>query len=211
MSKKNKNQAVSEEQKETKRGSIQEPATKTEKIISYILIGAALIAILLIIIIAISTGGEKQKIARKFDSLTKDNVYTYISYEKLQEKVNNGEEFEVLLISDKQENANYFIYCVDLIVKQYQNDDNYNSEDTIFLLNIDKLDESEQKYFKNIDKRILDEPVIVHYKTMLKKQSVDYDKSNNYRIDEYGNNVFALLQKYFENNFTKKVNDIEEE
>ena len=207
MSKKSKNQAVNEEQKETKRGSIQEPPTKTEKIVSYVLVGAAILAVLLIFLIAILSGGEKQKIAKKFDSLTKDNVFTYVTYEKLQEKVNNGEEFEVLLISDKQENANYFIYCVDLIVKQYQSDENYESVETIFLLNIDKLDESERKYFTNIDKRILNEPVIVHYKTMLKAQSVDYDKSNNYRIDEYGNNVFALLQKYFENNFSKKVTE----
>ena len=207
MSKKSKNQAVNDEQKETKRGSIQEPATKTEKIISYVLIGAALLAVFLIFLIAILSGGEKQKIAKKFDSLTKDNVFTYVTYEKLQEKVNNGEEFEVLLISDKQENANYFIYCVDLIVKQYQNDENYESVETIFLLNIDKLDENERKYFTNIDKRILNEPVVVHYKKMLKAQSVDYDKSNNYRIDEYGNNVFALLQKYFESNFSKTVEE----
>ena len=207
MSKKSKNQAVNDEQKETKRGSIQEPPTKTEKIISYVLIGAALLAVFLIFLIAILSGGEKQKIAKKFDSLTKDNVFTYVTYEKLQEKVNNGEEFEVLLISDKQENANYFIYCVDLIVKQYQNDENYESVETILLLNIDKLDENERKYFTNIDKRILNEPVVVHYKKMLKAQSVDYDKSNNYRIDEYGNNVFALLQKYFESNFSKTVEE----
>ena len=204
MSKNKKETVEIDDKKLGKRGAMQEEATKTEKIISYVLIGAAFLAILIIIIFALLSGSEKKKIANRFDSLTKDNVFTVLTYDKLQDKVQNGEEFEVLLISTKQENANYFIYCVDLIVKQYQNDEKYDSVDTIYLLYVDKLDENERKYFTSIDKRILDSPVIVHYKTMLKQTSVDYDKSNNYRIEEYGGNAFALLQKYFENNFSLK-------
>lgn len=204
MSKKNVENSQKEDKLFGKRGSIQEEATKTEKIVMYVLIGVALLAVLLIFIIAISSGSEKKKIAKRFDSLSSDNVFTLISYEKLQEKVNNGEEFEVLLISDKQEEANYFIYCVDLIVKQYQNDENYEKIDTIYLLLTDKLKEDERKYFTNIDKKLLDAPIMVHYKTILKDQSVDFDKSNNYRIEEYGNNVCALLQKYFKNNILSK-------
>ena len=204
MSKKNVENSQKEDKLFGKRGSIQEEATKTEKIVMYVLIGVALLAVLLIFIIAISSGSEKKKIAKRFDSLSSDNVFTLISYDKLQEKVNNGEEFEVLLINDKQEEANYFIYCVDLIVKQYQNDENYEKIDTIYLLLTDKLKEDERKYFTNIDKKILDAPIMVHYKTILKTQSVDFDKSNNYRIEEYGNNVCALLQKYFKNNILSK-------
>lgn len=204
MSKKNVENSQKEDKLFGKRGSIQEEATKTEKIVMYVLIGVALLAVLLIFIIAISSGSEKKKIAKRFDSLSSDNVFTLISYDKLQEKVNNGEEFEVLLISDKQQEANYFIYCVDLIVKQYQNDENYDQIDTIYLLLTDKLKEDERKYFTNIDKKLLDAPIMVHYKTILKTQSVDFDKSNNYRIEEYGNNVCALLQKYFKNNILSK-------
>ena len=201
--KKNKNEnQVIEDKKFGKRGAVHEEATKTEKIVAYALGGAAALAILLIIIFALLSGGEKQKIAKRYDSLTKDNVFSMVTYEKFQEKVQNGEDFEVVLVSDKDPNTNYFVYCVDLIVKQYKSNDNYDISDEILILNIDKLDESERKFFTNIDKRLLNQPVIVHFKKMLKSQSVDYDKSNNYLIDEYGNNVFPLLQKYFENNFT---------
>lgn len=202
---KNRNAEIDKNDKNfVKRSAMQEPASKVEKIITYVLIGAALLAVILIIIFAFASGGEKQKIARRFNSLTKDNVFEYVSYEKLQEKVNNGEDFEVVLISDKQDNANYFIYCVDIIVKQYQSSDDYYADEVIYLLNIDKLSEEEQKYFTKIDKRLLDSPVVVHYKKILLSKSVDFDKSNNYKIEEYGNNAFALLQKYFQNNFVSK-------
>lgn len=204
MSEKKKNTTQNEEKYFGKRGSIQENATKTEKIIGYVLVGVAVLAILLIIIITLLTGSEKNKIAKRFDSLTKENVFTYVTYEKLQEKVQNGEEFEVVLVDDRNSNTNYFVYCVDLIVKQYQNDENYDSDEVIYLLITNNLKDDERKYFTNIDKRLLDEPIIIHYKTILKAQSVDLDKSNNYRIDEYGNNIYALLQKYFENNFLSK-------
>ena len=184
-----------------KRGAFQEEPTKVEKIVTYVLIGAALLAVLLIFIFALLSGGEKQKIARRYDSLTKDNVYTLVSYDKFQEKIQNGEDFEVVLVSDKKESTNYFVYCVDIIVKQYKSSEEYDIHDEIFLLNIDKLSDDERKFFTNIDKRLLDEPVIVHFKKMLKSQSVDFDKSNNYHLEEYGNNVFALLQKYFANNY----------
>lgn len=198
---KNENQAI-EDKKFGKRGAVHEEATKTEKIIAYALGGAAALAIILIIIFALLSGGEKQKIAKRYDSLTKDNVFSMVTYEKFQEKVQNGDDFEVVLVSDKDPNTNYFVYCVDLIVKQYKSDEKYDVPDEILILNIDKLDESERKFFTNIDKRLLNQPVIVHFKKMLKSQSVDYDKSNNYLIDEYGNNVFPLLQKYFEKNFS---------
>ena len=198
---KNENQAF-EDKKFGKRGAVHEEATKTEKIIAYALGGAAALAIILIIIFALLSGGEKQKIAKRYDSLTKDNVFSMVTYEKFQEKVQNGDDFEVVLVSDKDPNTNYFVYCVDLIVKQYKSDEKYDVPDEILILNIDKLDESERKFFTNIDKRLLNQPVIVHFKKMLKSQSVDYDKSNNYLIDEYGNNVFPLLQKYFEYNFS---------
>ena len=159
MSEKKKNTTQNEEKYFGKRGSIQENATKTEKIIGYVLVGVAVLAILLIIIISLLTGSEKNKIAKRFDSLTKDNVFTYVTYEKLQEKVQNGEEFEVVLVDDRNSNTNYFVYCVDLIVKQYQNDENYDSDEVIYLLITNNLKDDERKYFTNIDKRLL-EPLL---------------------------------------------------
>ena len=207
MAKNKKDKIENEDKKLTKRGAVQEEATKTEKIVTYVLIGAALLAVLLIFIFALLSGGEKQKIARRYDSLTKDNVYTLVTYEKFQEKVQNGDDFEVVLVSEKQAGTNYFVYCVDMIVKQYKSSEEYDVSGEIFLLNIDKLSDDERKFFTNIDKRLLNDPIIVHFKPILKAQSVDFDKSNNYHLDEYGNNVFALLQKYFENNFEKLNSD----
>ena len=207
MAKNKKDKIENEDKKITKRGSVQEEATKTEKIVTYVLIGAALLAVLLIFIFALLSGGEKQKIARRYDSLTKDNVYTLVTYEKFQEKVQNGDDFEVVLVSEKQAGTNYFVYCVDMIVKQYKSSEEYDVSGEIFLLNIDKLSDDERKFFTNIDKHLLNDPIIVHFKPILKAQSVDFDKSNNYHLDEYGNNVFALLQKYFENNFEKLNSD----
>ena len=207
MAKNKKDKIENEDKKLTKRGAVQEGATKTEKIVTYVLIGAALLAVLLIFIFALLSGGEKQKIARRYDSLTKDNVYTLVTYDKFQEKVQNGDDFEVVLVSEKQAGTNYFVYCVDMIVKQYKSSEEYDVSGEIFLLNVDKLSDDERKFFTNIDKRLLNDPIIVHFKPILKAQSVDFDKSNNYHLDEYGNNVFALLQKYFENNFEKLNSD----
>lgn len=185
---------------------IQDTQSRSEKIFTYILCGAAAIAIILIVIFSVLNGGEKTKIANKFDSLTKENVYEYITYSELQKKVENGDDFEVVLVDKNLENAKYFVYCVDLIVKDYQETGEYDVPETIYLLLTSKLSEEEQKYFTDINRKILKQPNVIHFSTTIKDYSVDIDSTSIYKLDEYGNNYFALLQKYFENNFEKLEN-----
>lgn len=212
MSKKQKNEAVEKQnnkQNKSEIAQIQETQSRSEKIFSYILIGVAVIAILSIVIFCLFNGGEKKNIAKKFTSLTEDNVYEYITYSELQNKVKNGEDFEVVLVDKDLENANYYLYCVDSIVKQYQNNEEYDVPEVIYILLTSKLSEEEQKYFTDINRKILKQPNIVHFSIVIKEYSVDLDSTTIYKLEEYGSNYFALLQKYFENNF-KKIEDQED-
>ena len=80
-----------------------ELAPKEKKIMTFIGI-IAIVAIIAIILFNIPWGGEKERISRKY-KIDEDNVYEYIEFDELREKIVNCEEFHVLFV-DKSHRIN---------------------------------------------------------------------------------------------------------
>ena len=72
--------------KSEKNDSPKEEMTKGEKLFFRILLGIGALLIVLIIIFSIGTGGDKNMIARKYNSITNENVFDMIDYDDLIEK-----------------------------------------------------------------------------------------------------------------------------
>ena len=101
-----------------KNDSPKEEMTKGEKLFFRILFGIGALLIVLIIIFSIGTGGDKNMIARKYNSITNENVFDMIDYDDLIEKIESKETFQVLVINNKQKGANDYIYYVNEIIRQ---------------------------------------------------------------------------------------------
>ena len=94
-----------------------EEMSKFEKIFVYSVVSLAVILLIIVIIANIGTGGDKNVLARKYPSLSSDNVFEIIDMKELKTKINNKEKFQVLFINKGQHDADYYIYCVDDIAK----------------------------------------------------------------------------------------------
>lgn len=198
MSKKTqKKKAVKQQEvKET----VVEEKSKFEKIVSYIIyaVGAALI--ILVIALSINCHGDAGRLAKKYKSLTNENVYELVKFDELQEMISNGEKFDLLLINTKFDEANYFIYCTDLVAKN-------NNIETVYVFDTYKLKDEETKFFKDIKYNILKAPHIVSYDVTIEDYSVPVDCTVFYDVEEYDNNVYYLIENYFE----KMYSEVEEE
>lgn len=174
-----------------------EEQSKFEKILYRLILIIGVGLILVIILGTIITGGDKQKIANKYKSLTKDNVFETIKYKELVEKINNKEKFQLLLISDYYQDADYYIYCVDAIVKEI-NEKN-GTEEKIYIIDPLYLDNQEKKLFTEVDKDILKTPNLILYEhtdSTVVDNSVDGNSTIRYFVSEYENNYYNLLVKY---------------
>ena len=120
----NNNDKISNKKTE-KNDSPKEEMTKGEKLFFRILFGIGALLIVLIIIFSIGTGGDKHMIARKYNSITNENVFDMIDYDDLIEKIENKETFQVLVINNKQKGANDYIYYVNEIIRQTNEENNY--------------------------------------------------------------------------------------
>ncbi len=207
MSKKNKNKLSKNidetDKKETKEVIEKEPLSKGEKIFHTILFSVGGLLILLIIIFSIGTGGDKNMIARKYNSITNENVFEMLDYEELVAKIDNKETFQVLVINNTQHEANYYIYCVNEIVTQMNEENIKNGsseEQAIYVLDPVYLEKEEQKIFKEIDKSILEEPSLVlfgHNEDTIGDKSVELNSTDRYFIEDFSGNSWNLLVKYF--------------
>lgn len=194
-----------------------EEMSKGEKLFFRILFGVGALLIVLIIIFSIGTGGDKNILARKYNSITNENVFDMIDYDDLMEKINNKETFQVLVINSKQTDANYYIYCVNEIIMQtnaqnkLESDSNNDlendsenkdySEIVIYVLDPANLDKDEEKLFKEIDKSILTEPSLVQFgydEDTIGDKSVEFNSTDRYFIDDFSGNCWNLLVKYFD-------------
>lgn len=200
MSEKNKKLKKEKALENNKKDTVieKEELSKGEKIFHYVTILIGLIVIMIIFASIIFGGGDKSIIANRFDSLSKDHVFLNIDYDELQEKINNKETFQVLLINNQQEDADYYIYCVDYMMKSVNEELETNEE--IFILNPKSLSNDEDDLFIDIDKDILKSPNIInfyHGEDVLPDHSIDGNSSTRYSLDDYSNNYFSLLAKYF--------------
>ena len=205
--------------KTEKNDSPKEEMTKGEKLFFKILFGIGALLIVLIIIFSIGTGGDKNMIARKYNSITNENVFDMIDYDDLIEKIENKETFQVLVINNKQKGANDYIYYVNEIIRQTNEENNLNVEDNeeslesdeidktessqeivIYVLDPVYLDKDEEKIFKEIDKSILLEPSLVqfgHNEDTIGDKSVEFNSTDRYCVEDFGGRYWSLLIKYF--------------
>ena len=214
----NNNEKISNKKTE-KNDSPKEEMTKGEKLFFRILFGIGALLIVLIIIFSIGTGGDKNMIARKYNSITNENVFDMIDYDDLIEKIENKETFQVLVINNKQKGANDYIYYVNEIIRQTNEENNLNVEDNeenlesdeidktessqeivIYVLDPVYLDKDEEKIFKEIDKSILLEPSLVqfgHNEDTIGDKSVEFNSTDRYFVEDFGGSYWSLLIKYF--------------
>ena len=204
MSKKNKKNKVdntkTKEQVEKKETESYSPL---EKRIMNIIIVIAVVAIVAIILIYIPWKGEKQRIARKYKVISTENVYEYIEFDELRSKIQNGDEFHVLLVNKSQDNYDDYIFYIDYIVKAFNQDNDSDIKiDTIYLFDTSNLSkekyEDQVKYLKkNIDKNILDNPNIVYYHKTINDYSADVNTTGRYKITNYSGNIWKMILTYF--------------
>lgn len=180
-----------------------EEMSKFEKIFVYSVVGLAVILLIIVIIANVGTGGDKNVLARKYPSLTSDNVFEIIDIDDLKTKVNNKEKFQVLFINSRQNDADYYIYCVDDIVKTLSKDD--NQETTIYVLDSSYLKDEDKSYLRidlDLEKVIYEQPnlILFNYDNNVSDRinhSVDKNSTDRYDVEKYNGNYWSLLVKYF--------------
>lgn len=180
-----------------------EPMSKFEKIFVISICSIAAILLLIVIIGSIGTGGDKNIIARKYTSIDSDNVFELLKFDEFKEKINNKEDFQLLIINNNQTDANYYIYCVDDIVKTLNKE--YNKDEVIYVLDPAYLKDDDISFLRmelDLEKTIYQEPNLIMFKYDEKvlsniNHSVDRNSTDRYDITKYQNNSFSLLVKYF--------------
>lgn len=198
-----KNTPVDKDDEASKIRQEMETTPIERKIMSIIGI-VAIIGIIIIVLFNIPWGGEKERIARKYN-IDKDNVFEYIEFDELREKIINCEEFHVLFVDKSQENALDYVFYTDLVVKSMNEDPEIPEIKTVYLFNTVNLSKEkykdQAKYIKDhVEKNVLSTPNLVYFKKPLAR---DYSTANNttsrYQLSEYSNNVWRMVLDYFYN------------
>lgn len=180
-----------------------EPKSKFEKIFISIILAITAILIIVVIVCNINTGGDKNILARKYTSLKSDNVFEIVTFEEFKVKINDKENFYLVLINTSQENANYYIYCVDDIVREI----NKSSEEQldIYVLDTSNLEKDEKSYMRvelDLEKSIFNSPNVIMFTYDENVQvniehSVDKNSTDRYKIEKCENNYWNLLVQFF--------------
>lgn len=191
--------------KETSYVVVKEEKSKVEKIVTYVIYGVVVVLITLVIALSINCNGDAGRIAKKYSSLDIDNVFEYIKFDELNEKIENGETFYVLLISTQLDDADYYIFCVNQIVKMMQSE-NIEGIDKIYLFDTYDLEDEEIKFFKNVKYNILKSPNLLYYDNTnsLDTKSVVESSTVFYDVEEYYNNQYYLIIDYFKDIYTEE-------
>ena len=123
----------------------------------------------------------------------------------MNEKIENGETFYVLLISTQLDDADYYIFCVNQIVKMMQSE-NIEGIDKIYLFDTYDLEDEEIKFFKNVKYNILKSPNLLYYDNTnsLDTKSVVESSTVFYDVEEYYNNQYYLIIDYFKDIYTEE-------
>lgn len=172
--------------------------SKLEKIVSWVIYAVSAVLIILVIALGVNCHGDAGKIAKKYPSLDVENVFEYLEFDELKTKIDNGDDFHVLLINTTLEDANYYIFCVNQIVLKMQETEEYDL-DVVYVFDTYKIKDEETKFFKDIKYNILKTPNLVHYQKTIENYSVLVNSTIFYRIKDYHNNQYYLLMDYFKN------------
>lgn len=180
-----------------------QPKSKFEKIFISVIFAVAAILIIVVVICNINTGGDKNILARKYKSLKSDNVFEIVTFDEFKTKINNKENFHLVLINSSQKDANYYIYCVDDIVREI----NKSSEENmaIYVLDSSNLEKKEKSYMRvelELEKEIFDSPNVIMFTydediQVNTEHSVDGNSTDRYKLEKYEDNYWNLLVQFF--------------
>ena len=96
----------------------QEPMSQGEKKFIWIVFAAMMVAIVVVILVNIPWGGDKSKIAKAYDSLTRDNVFETTTVDELKDLVATNEDFYVVFAAPNITDVNQFMYEVNYEAKE---------------------------------------------------------------------------------------------
>lgn len=95
----------------------QEPMSQSEKKFIWIVFALMMVAIVVVILVNIPWGGDKAKIAKAYDSLTRDNVFETITVDELKDIAEDNGDFYVVFASPNITDVNQFMYEVNYEAK----------------------------------------------------------------------------------------------
>lgn len=133
-------QTTPENTSKTKKAKkVKEPMSKGEKIFTIVVSSVAAVAILLIVILTIVL--NKDSVFKEYEGLDENNVYEYIKYDEIIKKLDNKEEF-YLVIANKNytyasTNCEEAIISLDKIAKE-------NDITKIYYISLNNLSTEEQ-------------------------------------------------------------------
>lgn len=166
--------------------------TDKEKKFTYILVGLAVIAIIIVILIYVPLGGDRTQIRREFGNLDKDHVFKSITYEEVFEKINSGEEFQLFVGSSQTVSDKSFAYEANKLAKEY-------NIKTIYYLRLYNLTETQLTNLKVETSRYVEFPSLFYFELDEDtNKSFAYNISGLKDLEEYSNNWQLLLTQYFE-------------
>ena len=175
---------------------VREPESSADKKFSTIMLLIALVGILIVVLVNIPWGGKGAKVAKEYDYLKNDNVFVTVKGNKLKEMIENGENFYLYIGSNKQTDADYFVYYADQLAKRF-------GIDKIYYFSLNKMSTTDLEFIRenSINELSIEVPNMIYFvKDETSGKSKSYRISNIENFEEYyGSNYWLLLKDFFEN------------
>jgi len=167
-----------------------------EKKLTKIMMIIAAVAIATVILIYFPWGGEKGKIRGEYDFLeNNDHVFSYITMDEIKTNIESGVTFQLYLGNEKLEKVNYFVYYVDQLAKE-------NNEEVVYYLDFEDMSIDDLTYIKTKSSIEVDAsvPTMIYFKRdIVDNVSKAFDISCIRDVTDYESNYWPLLQDYFRN------------
>lgn len=96
----------------------EEPMSRTQKIFMTVVMSVMVAAIILVVLLNIPWGGDKAKIAKAYDSLSKDHVFKTATVDEMTALAKENGSFYLMVSSPSLSTANQFVYEVNAVAKE---------------------------------------------------------------------------------------------
>jgi len=164
---------------------------KTEKKLTYIVVGVAVFAILLVIMLSIPWGGDKAAIDKEYDSLDgRDHVFETIDYDDVMKKVANGDTFQVYIGSGELAQCEQFVFEANKLAKTH-------NLETIYYLHSDELTEDQITNLKIESSMAISFPTLIYWENDGAASTAFHISSLKDFSGSYQSNWSILLTEYF--------------
>ncbi len=175
---------------------VREQETSADKKLGLVMMIIAVVAILIIILVNIPWGGSGAKVAKEYEYLKRDNVFVTVKGKELKQKIESGETFYLYIGSNKQTDADYFVYYADQLAKKF-------NVDKIYYMPLNKMSNEDLEFIRenSINELSIEVPNMIYFvKDDASGNSKSYRISNVEDFKEYyGSNYWLLLSDFFAN------------